>query len=283
MRRTRAVRNRWCTIFGYLGGHSVARTACARTGVITYEYPLTERIRTLLRLEDLFGRARHFLERTDPLEHHVALVTMFEIMEVCSRSELKSELLQELERLRQSMAGFRGNNQIDQDKLAQVLGRIEHSHAALLGLTGKIGQHLRNNEWLMSIRQRTGIPGGACEFDLPTYHHWLHRAPERRNADLEAWMLPLRPIEESSTVALGLLRDSGQGESRIATRGQFQQMMAGRVAQMVRVRLDDDSIAVPEISANRYALNIRFVSAGDEARPRALEADVPFSLTFCNI
>lgn len=251
--------------------------------MITYEYPLTERIRTLLRLEDLFGRARHFLERTDALEHHVTLVTLFEIMEVCSRSELKSELLQELERLRQAIGGFRGNDQIDQGKLLDVLGRIEHSHAALLGLTGKIGQHLRNNEWLMSIRQRTGIPGGACEFDLPTYHHWLHQPAARRNADLDAWMRPLRPIEESSTVALGLLRESGQGESRIAARGQFQQMMAGRVAQMVRVRLSDDTDAVPEISANRYALNIRFVCAGDEARPRAVEADVPFDLTFCHI
>ena len=29
--------------------------------VITYEYPLNERIRTLLRLEDLFERSRHFI------------------------------------------------------------------------------------------------------------------------------------------------------------------------------------------------------------------------------
>src|SRR5690606_8844509 len=68
------------------------------TDVITYEYPLIERIRTLLRLEDLFERSRHFMALSDPLDHHVALLTLFEIMEVASRADLKSDLLQELER-----------------------------------------------------------------------------------------------------------------------------------------------------------------------------------------
>ena len=69
--------------------------------MITYEYPLNERIRTLLRLEDLFERSRHFIARTEPHDHHVALLTLFEIMEVASRADLKSDLLQELERQKQ--------------------------------------------------------------------------------------------------------------------------------------------------------------------------------------
>ena len=264
-------------------GHLTKGSVHARTGVIIYEYPLTERTRTLLRLEDLFARARHFLDRTDPRDHHAALVTLFEILEVCGRGELKSELLQELERLRQTMIGFRGNARIDQDKLSKVLIRIEEARAAIHGLSGKIGQHLRANEWLMSIRQRTGIPGGACEFDLPTYHRWLHHPAARRSADLAAWILPLQPIEDATAVALGLLRDSGSPETRVATRGLFQQMMTGRVAQMVQIRLDDDALAVPEASANRYALNIRFVTSGEEPRPRPIDVDVSFDLTFCSI
>ena len=80
--------------------------------VITYEYPLNERIRTLLRLEDLFERARNFLSRTDPYDHHVALITLFEILEVAGRADLKSDLLQELERQKQVLLTFRGNPDI---------------------------------------------------------------------------------------------------------------------------------------------------------------------------
>ena len=45
--------------------------------MITYEYPFNERIRTLLRLEDLFERAHFFLARQDALDHHAALLTLF--------------------------------------------------------------------------------------------------------------------------------------------------------------------------------------------------------------
>src|SRR6185503_2588962 len=141
----------------------------------TYEYPLNERIRTLLRLEDLFERSRHFVARSDPPDHHMALLTLFEILEVAGRAELKSDLLQELERQKQVLLGFRNNPQIAENVLQQVISDIERSSAALFAMTGKIGQYLRENEWLMSIKQRTGIPGGACEFDLPSYHYWLHR------------------------------------------------------------------------------------------------------------
>ena len=60
--------------------------------MITYEYPLNERIRTLLRLEDLFERSRHFIALTDPHDHHMALLTLFEILEVASRADLKADV-----------------------------------------------------------------------------------------------------------------------------------------------------------------------------------------------
>ena len=93
--------------------------------MITYEYPLNERIRTLLRLEDLFERSRHFIARTDPLDHHVALLTLFEILEVASRADLKSDLLQELERQKQVLLSFRNNPEISEEALSGVLRDIE--------------------------------------------------------------------------------------------------------------------------------------------------------------
>ena len=125
--------------------------------MISYEYPLSERIRTLLRLEDLYERLDYFLEKNEPLQHHVALLLIFEIYEVASRADLKSDLLQELERQKQVLRAFRNNPDISEDALNQVLGDMEQASTALFGMTGRIGQYLRENEWLMSIKQRTGI------------------------------------------------------------------------------------------------------------------------------
>ena len=98
--------------------------------MITYEYPLNERIRTLLRLEDLFERSRHFVARSDPQDHHMALLTLFEILEVASRAELKSDLLQELERQKQVLLSFRNNPEIAEEALAGVLRDIEQAAGA---------------------------------------------------------------------------------------------------------------------------------------------------------
>ena len=90
-------------------GRAAPKIPTIRRTVITYEYPLNERIRTLLRLEDLFERSRHFVARTEPHDHHMALLTLFEIMEVAGRADLKSDLLQELERQKQVLLSFRNN------------------------------------------------------------------------------------------------------------------------------------------------------------------------------
>ncbi len=251
--------------------------------MISYEYPLNERIRTLLRLEDLYDRVRYFSAKTDGLEHHVALLSLFEILEVAGRADLKSDLLQELERQKHALESLRDNPAIAQDALAQILVDIDDTAVRLLEMTGKIGQHLRENEWLMSIKQRTSIPGGVCEFDLPSYYFWLHQAMESRRKDLADWLEPMLPIYDGLSIVLRLLRDSGKSGHYVARQGVFQQMLAGKVAQMLRISLKADLPCFPEISANKYALNIRFSALGGAERPRVCEIDVEFDLVFCNL
>lgn len=251
--------------------------------MITYEYPLNERIRTLLRLEDLFEKVMYFVRAEGSLEHHVALLTLFEILEVACRADLKVDLVQELERQRQILLSFRNNPQISEEALSGALYEIEQASASLLAMAGKTGQYLRENEWLMNIRSRAAIPGGACEFDLPSYHHWLNRDVEMRRQDLLSWVQPLFPIRDGLAIVLRLLRASGRPEQHVAQRGAFQQTMGGRTVQMIRISLSSTAMCVPETSANKYALNIRLMHAETVARPGQVDMDVPFELTFCNL
>jgi cell division protein ZapD len=251
--------------------------------VITYEYPLNERIRTLLRLEDLFDKVAHFSGADGALEHHVALVTLFEILEVAGRADLKFDLVQELERQRQILLSFRNNPEISEDALSGALYEIEQASAALLAMQGKIGQYLRENEWLMGIKNRAAIPGGVCEFDLPGYHYWLNRDIATRQRDLSGWVSPMLPIRQGIAIVLRLLRASGRPEPKVAERGSYQLMLAGRTAQLVRLRLKRSEAVVPEISANKYALNIRFTLPDTDLRPKQSDNDTAFELTFCNL
>ncbi|AXT48131.1 MULTISPECIES: cell division protein ZapD [Chromobacterium] len=250
--------------------------------MISFEFPVTERTRILLRLEHLYARLGYFIGKDHPYDHHAALLVLFELMETASRADLKADLLQELERQKQMLEALRENPQVAEETLEGVLEDIEHASSRLLALTGKFGQHLRENEWLMAIKQRAGIPGGTCQFDLPSYHQWQQKSAEVRRQDIKRWASPLMPTAEAAGILLTLLRDSGKTHHYVARRGVFQQMSGGKVVQLIRVAYDGGLELLPELSANKYALNIRFVSAvTGESRPRQTEQDVEFHLTNC--
>ncbi len=251
--------------------------------MITYEYPLSERVRTLLRLEDLFDKITHFAAAQGALEHHVALVTLFEILEVAGRAELKFDLVQELERQRQILLSFRNNPEISEDALSGALYEIEQASALMLAMHGKIGHYLRENEWLMTIKNRAAIPGGVCEFDLPGYHYWRHRDPALRQQDINGWIAPMLPIRDGLAIVLRLLRASGRSEQQTAQRGTFQLMLAGRSAQLVRLKTGQGEPCLPEISAGKFAINIRFLRPDMDQRPRQIDSTVNFELTLCNL
>lgn len=224
----------------------------------TYEFPLNERIRTLLRLEDLFAKFMFFVARDHRLDHHMALLTLFEIIEVGSRADLKSDLLQELERQGASLAQFRGHPGVDRHMLEDTLASIDTASTQLNQCNGRLGYHLRDNEFLMIIRSRCTIPGGVCEFDLPGYHRWQSRSAHARRQDIDNWFEPMRPLAKAIALVLKILRHSGEMNVVVAEQGNYTQQMSGKSFQLLRVDLPNELEVVPEFSANKYMLWIRF-------------------------
>jgi cell division protein ZapD len=249
--------------------------------VILYEYPFNERIRTYLRLEHLFRRLGELIPRSHPLDHHYALATIFEVMDVAARADLKSDVLKDLERQKQQLNAYRGNPAISEQALDGVIRQLETCFSAVNGTPGKAGQSLTENEWLMSIRSRAGIPGGTCEFDLPAYYAWQHLPADRRRADLERWAQTLAPLAESIHQLLRLLRDSGSPQKVIAAGGQMQQTLPqGRTFQLLRLRIDESLGVVPEISGNRLIVSVRLMHQ-DNDKMLASSENTPFELTLC--
>lgn len=251
--------------------------------MILYEYPFNERIRTYLRLEHLFLRLTELVSRDEALDHHYALTTLFEIMDVGARADLKSDVLKDLDKQKHILDGYRGNPAIAESVLDVVISQLARCFLALSSLPGKAGQSLTENDWLMSIRSRVGIPGGTCEFDLPAYYAWQHKPGAQRRTDLQRWTSTLTPLADSIHVLLKLLRDSGAPQKVIANGGQFQQNLPqGRTFQLLRLALDPSLGLIPEISGNRLMVSIRLMRHGDDDRLHACSDDAAFELTLCS-
>ena len=250
--------------------------------MILYEYPFNERLRTYLRLEQLFRRLGELIPRPHALDHHFALVTIFEIMDVAARADLKSDVLKDIERHKHQLDAYRGNPSISEAALDAVISQLDRCFVALNTQSGKSGHALTENDWLMSIRSRIGIPGGTCGFDLPAYYAWQHHTPAVRQQSLEEWASTLAPLAESIYVLLKLLRDSGVPQKVAAERGQFQQNLPqGRTFQLLRLRIDPALNLIPEISGNRLIVSVRLMRLEADGRLHACNEDAAFELTLC--
>lgn len=250
--------------------------------MILYEYPINERIRTYLRLQQLFNRLGQLMARTEALDHHFALTTLFEIIEVASRSELKTDVLKDLERQKQLYNSYRGNPAISENALEGLISQMDEHFDALNQVAGKIGQSLSENDFLMALRSRVVIPGGTCEFDLPTYHAWQHQAAAVRAQDLAQWVAPFAPLAQAIQLLLQMLRKSGNTQKVMATNGQLQQNLPqGRSFQLLRLKIDASLGITPEISCNRLMVVFRMLRQQSDGKWVATTEDVPFEMTLC--
>ena len=250
--------------------------------MIVYEYPFNERVRALLRLEYLFDRMIFFSQQSDPRMHQVALSALFDLLDATERTDMKASVLQDLERQRSVLVSLQSHPDVDGERVASTVAEIERV-AANLAAPGKTGQLLRENEWLTSLRGRLVVPGGGTQVDMPSSHAWQNRPDQDRTADLKRWMSSLMPMQAGIAIVLGLLRESGQAQDAVAPSGGFQQMLAGKTYQLLRVWVDPSSGVFPEMSANKYMVWIRFSSQDGELKPQQVIREVPFRLALCSL
>jgi cell division protein ZapD len=262
-------------------------TAATEQGVgpvVHYEFPLTEGMRTWLRLVMLLDRLDGEVSGDAGVDHHHALATLFEIADIAARVELKGELLRELERHRAALAPLREHPAVDRSALEATLGQLQSAHDDLSATAGKLGHQLAANEFLVGIKSRISIPAGTCEFDLPVYHAWKQWPANRRRADLRRWLQPLGPYARAIRLVVDLVRRSGTPRREIARAGQHQMTLGnGRPVVLVRVGVQSDgaAAAIPEVSGHRLLLSIRMLAFGADGHARPSVDDVEFEISLC--
>jgi cell division protein ZapD len=251
--------------------------------IITYEQPLNERIRSFLRLESLFRQAEHFLSGASPWNSQAALTSILDIQNLLSRSDLKTEVLKELERHTANLARLEQNPDVDRRRLTEILDELDGLIDRLYSSSQPLGHELKQNEFLNSIRQRLAIPGGTCVFDLPAYHHWLQQTDTQRAADLQQWLTYYEGLRHAIDVVLHLVRESATSRNELAVDGFFQKTLDPNTpCQMLRIGIAHDRECFPEVSGGKHRFTIRFMqqdSPNDKATPT--QDDVEFRLTCC--
>ena len=252
---------------------------------ILYEQPLNERVRTFLRLEYLFKQAAHHLSHDSEWDSRATLVCILDILAIFGNTNLKSEVLKELERHSSNLKRHEQNPDIDHTHLHGLLDKITAHMDSMHQINGQIASELRSSEFLLSIRQRSAIPGGTCDFDLPAFHYWLKQPAKNRSRDLAAWLGNFDEIGQSIQLILSLTRESTPMKPTLAQGGIFQRSLDPNLPfQLVRIALPAGLPYYAELSGGRHRFTVRFLQfsiSGD--RSQQTDQDVEFDLACCVI
>ncbi len=250
---------------------------------VTYEHPVNEKVRNLLRLEHLFRQVNHFLQGKSPWDSRMTVATFMEILDVFGRGDLKTELMKEMERAAANLEPHLEHPEVDHTRLGNILRALERLRSNLNGYSGQLGQELRDSEFLSAIRQRTTIPGGTCDFDLPGYHRWLEQSAEVRHQDLEGWSANLDAVRQPVELLLKLIRNSADYRPKTAQGGVYGQSLdASLPYQLIRIRIPPEHPYFAEVSGGKHRFTIRFMQPS-EARPVQINEDIDFQLSCCSL
>ena len=240
--------------------------------MLRFDHPLSERVRSLIRIEHLFNRFNHTADSDDKWSHHVALSSLFEIMECSSRAELKLDILQELERQRQV-----GKHD------SALLERLNQAAQDLQEVQQKFGQHIRENEWLMALKQRIVVAGGTTPVELPSYYFWQKKDASERREDLQRWSQIMMPTYRATNVLLEILRQNQIILECCAKNGTYEHNILPPNTHLMTIEVPLSQGVLPEVSANKYFTHVRFVQASQEnMRGKPVEQHIDFKIIMCS-
>lgn len=248
--------------------------------LVIYEHPLNEKLRTFMRIEHLFMQLNHCKNFQSDYQYRPFFDSLFALMELFERNDIRVELGKELERNEHSLVKWAAHPQICNDTLQQTLKKVMQLQSTLSKMP-RICSGLKEDPFLGNIRQRFAIPGGNCHFDLPQLHFWLHLPEQQQNARIDSWLKQLTTIEEAIGLILSFVRERNPFTS-IKAPGGFYQDNAENI-ELLRIQYTPAYGAYPTVSGNKYRYAIRFMQLTDEQEQgrESAQQDVIFSLACC--
>ena len=182
------------------------------------------------------------------------------------------------------MHDYQARPGVDTGRLRAVLSNLARLRTELNSAGALFMQKLRDSEFLNSIKHRSTIPGGTCEFDLPDYRHWLDQPFAVRSASF-------RRLDDDDPAAVrrrhrAAVADARGGAAATGDGGRRQLPDRVRARQSLPAAAHRAAgrapTCFPEISGSHHRCSIRFLRWTDlNARPAQTTEDVKFQLTVC--
>ena len=250
---------------------------------VLYEFPITARMRSFLRLEHLINATETLVNRGEnPVE---SLRLLHQLLDLLRHNDIKSELLRHIRWQEQELQKFTSSSPVDQEKLLKIVQEKQETIKKLDDYEFPTNDYT-NNHFLNSVKLRLSVPGGICHFDLPQMNAWLHFSSETRDRSLKNWLKPFLVLKTALESSLSLTRMSADFSLQTAEKGYYSNKASAKKAgySIIRIKLENRLPFYPEVSTGAQLFRIYFFEIDKiEARSYQMQRDLQFELACCTL
>jgi cell division protein ZapD len=232
-----------------------------------------------LQIERLLLAIDEACQENHPVIHHSALNDLFEIMKLAKKPELKGRFLKEFMRL-EHLNNKSLNEGLPGTSFAELFVQIQ----MLSQLTGHFGESIHTDPFLQSIGLTSNGHTNDTELCSPQLWFWLEGSAANRQKDLIRWLEQLRPLYDTVSTYLSLLRNSCQFENIMPEQGFFQCSLPHSnktSCHLIVVRMDKDEALIPKIQIGNHGLSLRLCEA--KSMREVHDQTVPVELAICKL
>ena len=247
-----------------------------------YELPLNERLRTFMRIEFLYSRLKYFSSNLDDnWQTRTVIHTLLEIYSILSRTDVRREVLADLDRYIMQMQRFQSAPDADNNMVNDVLEDLDSIKDQVVDVGTDYLLKLREDEFIASLLHRHTLPGGKAEFDMPKYKFFLESNKKNVVLQINSWIDVMRPICEGIDKLMWIIRESNEPIATVAVGGQYNHQIERRTQiSLVRIITNDSNI-YPEISGGRHLIAVRFFNQNRDGEYLQFEDNVEFKISLC--
>lgn len=237
----------------------------------------------MMRLDLLFDQLMYFSKAKNTWDNTNAVNVINDIMAFTNRTDIKSEVIKELERQQNIIQSLLAQPGINEKKTLKLLEDTKTVTDDLYAINGSVGQTLQQNIILNASKQKSILPGSSGNFDSPLYLQWINQTSSLRSEQLLEWSSSFQPLSKAIKLCLKTIRNSCDSTEFTAQNGFFQDNLdLSKPYQIIRVAVPDTANYFPEISAGKHRFSIRFLSTSNYyTNPEQVTNDIDFLLCNC--
>lgn len=248
--------------------------------LVTFEHPIQEDARVLLRLEYHFNQMQQGMTHKHPLLQQQALIACSELLHMCYRADIKKMMMDNLTKLHQNLQ--------NQEQIAEIskLAIIDQLNQRWITHHNQGLDRLQQDPLIRELNQQRRSQAGLSGFNTPTLQHWLNSPHAQRIKRLTMWMESFDLVYHSQMYLLKALRHSEPKGTHPVNHQSLQIALERKQPiKLVRVTLAKKHGVFPVVSANHHHLSLRLcqypIDHPDGSRVCPPSAQISVDITLC--